>query len=66
MIYGIVGNTALVVLVGLAAIETWGRLRDGVSWRRGGWRAAGELRMWWRCLAERCRRREQRRATCWV
>lgn len=42
MIYGIVGNTALVVLVGLAAIETWGRLRDGVSWR------FREGSSWWR------------------
>jgi hypothetical protein len=31
--YTVVGNVVLAMLVGLAAFETWGRLRDGVSWR---------------------------------
>lgn len=33
MVYNIVGDTALVVLVGLAAFETIGRRRDGAGWR---------------------------------
>ena len=32
IIYDIIGNTALVLLLGLAAFETLGRRRDGVSW----------------------------------
>ena len=32
IIYGIVGNVALVFLVGLSMFETIGRKRDGVSW----------------------------------
>ncbi len=33
LIYTIVGNTVLLLLVGMAAFETWGRFRDGASWR---------------------------------
>ena len=48
IIYAIVGDVALVMLVGLSMFETFGRKRDGVSWvlrqgttwRRRGWRKA--------------------------
>lgn len=33
MIYSIVGDSVLALLVGMAAVETWGRWRDGASWR---------------------------------
>lgn len=50
MVYTIVGDSVLVMLVGLAAFETWGRLRDGASWRfRDG-------SSWWR----RTRRKSNR------
>lgn len=50
LIYSIIGDSVLVLLVGLAAFETWGRLRDGVSWRfRDG-------TSWWR----RTRRKSNR------
>ncbi len=33
MIYTIVGDSVLLLLVGMSWVETWGRWRDGVSWR---------------------------------
>lgn len=50
MIYGIVGDSVLALLVGMAWFETWGRWRDGASWRfRNG-------SSWWR----RTRRKSNR------
>lgn len=50
LIYAIIGDSVLLMLVGLAAFETWGRIRNGVSWRfRNG-------SSWWR----RTRRRSNR------
>lgn len=33
VIYNMVGNVVIVLLVGMSLFETWGRWRDGVTWR---------------------------------